>query len=628
MILSLFHDNPASDSYYSRFEKEHVLVRLRAIDKLVRAKGLAALDPAAEPLVRIGMEVDSEGAVRRNGYGVLNLAWRAEEHPEWGEQISGEVSAIRQEIREEHGAPLRFLIWAGVGGAAEDKSMYSAAGLLNKSPRCYVLDSADPAKLKYILNDIQHRSGLRLPEALKSTLVVGMATGMTSYEAVVNLEKLAALFEKNKVDSRPNFLYMTPPGSELDEFASQRGYRRVELQPDNENTIAGRHSGPLTRGSLYPLGLSKVNLGAWLNGAALVRAHIETAWRLAAFLHTQAVAGRDKVTIALPKPWAGAGVWTKQNFEESLGKSEELGLKIILENRLKLANYRSPKEAGQDRCFLAVKVRGFPKEPPAKESMLRRSGYPLASLTLPKGSPLSSYMQFIHYTVFGLAYLREMNFVTQPGVELYNSLAQKLYRESLRKGGVENCREWQKTAGSDRCIRHRSAITLRYDRLRLDIPAECQDAPSVYAAIVKRLLARHDIEYADLTFFGDTRYSPAGRDMLKVLNRSAERFFRSRLKLPVDVYEGPAMIHSYHEMIVGHGRCLSTLIFSEKPERLKAAGYDAQYHTAQFLAAQVALEQKSRPVVSITMKDMEEASLGALEDFFRQAGASLRSVKI
>ena len=49
---------------------------------------------------------------------------------------------------------------------------------------------------------------------------------------------------------------------------------------------------------------------------------MDEAWRLAAFLHAQGLAGRDKVTLILPREWAGAALWTKQDFEESLGKSE------------------------------------------------------------------------------------------------------------------------------------------------------------------------------------------------------------------------------------------------------------------------------------------------------------------
>ena len=230
--------------------------------------------------------------------------------------------------------------------------------------------------------------------------------GMTSYEPVVNLEKLSALYAKHGIDSRPNFLYLTLPGSLLDQFAAPRGYRNVELQLDGQNTTAGRHSGPLTRGSLYPLALAGVDLRSWIAGTLLSDEEIHTAWKLASFIHAQGEAGRDKLTLALPKAWAGAALWTKQDFEESLGKSETIGLKIVIgEKPFKPAGY------GQDRAFLFV-------GPSDAASSLRRAGYPVAMLKLPARCTLSRYMQFIHYAVFGVGYLRRMSFVTQPSVDL------------------------------------------------------------------------------------------------------------------------------------------------------------------------------------------------------------------
>ena len=87
-----------------------------------------------------------------------------------------------------------------------------------------------------------------------------MALGMTSFEPVLNIEALARLYERERLDSRANILYITLPGSMLDQFAAPRGFRRVPLQLDDRYTTSGRHSSPLGRGSLYPLGLAKVNL--------------------------------------------------------------------------------------------------------------------------------------------------------------------------------------------------------------------------------------------------------------------------------------------------------------------------------------------------------------------------------
>jgi glucose-6-phosphate isomerase len=618
LLLSLFHDQPegATQRHFQRFTEEDVLARLRRTDETARRQGLAALDPAVDPLIPIGMEVDGAGRVTKNCYGVFNLSWKAEMHPEWADRVATEVQEIKQCAREIHNAPLRYLIWAGMGGSIEDKSMYAAVGLLDRGIRFYALDSTDPAKLKYILADIERRSKQPLASALRSTLVVGMAMGMTSYEPVVNLERLAALYDRYKIDSRPNFIYMTLPGSLLDRFAAPRGYQRIPLQLDDDNTTAGRHSSPLTRGSLYPLAFTGVNLRTWIDATFLTGDEIHTAWKLASFIHAQGEAGRDKLTLLLPKAWTGAALWTKQDFEESLGKCERLGLKVVIGERPKLASYHAPKETLQDRAFLAIDVKGSPHPDAAKIAALKRAGYPVAVLTMAAGARLSRYMQFVHYTVFGLAWLRNMNFVTQPSVELYKSIANRLYAEAQKAGGVEKTKAWTSMTRSPRQARWRGAVTLLYDGLEGDIPEG--DAPAIYGALLQDLAKSRRIEYGELTFFGDTRYSLPGRAVRKALDRGAERVFRHRLKMPVDVYEGPAMNHSYHEMIIGHGRCFSTIILSEKQEQFPAAGYRPDYHLAQFLATKLALEQRRRPVVALLLKDLSERTLGVLEDFFRQ----------
>ena len=90
--------------------------------------------------------------------------------------------------------------------------------------------------------------------------------------------------------------------------------------------------------------------------------------------------------------------------------------------------------------------------------------------------------------------------------------------------------------------------------------------------------------------------------------------------MPVDVYEGPAMNHSYHEMIIGHGGCFSTIVIAENTGQ-------AEYHQAQYLATQMALAERGRAVVSITLRDLEDGSLRALDEFFRQATTQIRQAK-
>ena len=609
MQIAFYHDSPSSKEYADCIRNEHLRERVKALVARANRKGLESIDPARNRLIRIGMEIDEADHVIRNCYGVFDLSWQGVHHDAWASAIESELADIRKQLEAANQTRLRFLIWVGMGGSAEDKHTYNAAGLLKRGPRCYVLDSTDPAKLKYILEDMQRRSRRNLADTLKSTLVVAMTNGMTSYEPVVNLQKLAALYDRHAVDPRPSFLYMTVPGSLLDDFAGGRGYRKVDLQPDGRCSTTARHSSPLTRGSLYPLGLSGVNLHTWMKATQLTEDEIEAAWELAAFLHAQGIAGRDKITLMLPKEWVGAALWTKQNFEESLGKSERIGIKVIVDERIRFTNYRSPKDPAQDRVFLAIQVKGLIGPDTRKIALLRRTGYSLAVASFPRQTPLSRYMQFIHYTVFGLAWLRDMNFVTQPAVESYEAMAKGIYDLRRRAGADAPIPE----------VRWRDAVTLRYGYMDSYPVTPGKPAPEIYASLLSKMAGDRRVEYAELTFFGDTRYSPHGRAVRHTLNRAAELLFRSHLKMPVDVYEGPAMNHSYHEMIAGHGRCFSTILISENPETIPEIGYTADYHRSQFQATLMALALRGRPVVTIAVKNLQEVSLQALDEFFRQA---------
>jgi glucose-6-phosphate isomerase len=616
--ISLFNDSSEAERYYRDLAGEKLVERLKVLDSRVRRKGLASLDPSRNRLIPLGMEIDGAGRVTRNGYGVLSLGWQAASHPEWAGTIATELDEIRAGMQRAHGTRLRFLIWVGMGGSAEDKNMYGGVGLLNHGVRCYVLDSTDPARLKHILAEMQKHSTRPLRDVLASTLVVAMAMGVTSFEPVLNLEQLAKLYEKHGVDPAANFLYMTMAGSLLEQFAARRGYRRVELQLDGANTTAGRHSGPLTRGSLYPLALCGNDVAAWMAATDLSAEEIDVAWKLAAFLHAQGLAGRDKVTLTLPEAWQPAGLWTKQDFEESLGKSEELGIKIVIGEKLRLPNYHPPKDERQDRAFVAVHRKGEKLAEAEKLAMVRRIGYPLASVTFDRGAGLSRYMQFMHHTLFGLAWLRGMNFVTQPGVELYKALANRIHEKAKRAGGIEKTADWSQFRNSATQRKWIGGVTLHWGNQECDVE-DNTTAPALYAAMLSRLVADGRVEYGEFTFFGDTRYAPQGRALGKTLSRAAELLFRSRLRMPADVYEGPAVNHSYHEMIIGHGRCFSTILLPDKAETVPGLDYSPDYHRAQFLATIRALEQRGRDVVAITLRDLEPRTLLALERFFREA---------
>ncbi len=628
--LSIAFHSSSPHPGYDQLVNDRVIEKVRQLDRRARERGLKSLKPMSNVLTRIGTEYDKQGRVTKNGYGVLHLPWRAQENPGWADMIGSEVDDIRRSIKQAHGVALKYVIWVGMGGSAEDKAFYLSAGLLKPRVRIYLLDSTDPAKLRAILDHIEQIDRQPLAKALRKCLVVGMAMGMTSYEPVLNLEKLDELYRKLKIPNQSNFIYMTLPGSILDRFASARGFRRVELQLDNGNSTAGRHSGPLTRGSLYPLALNGCNLDAWMKASSLSDAEIDSALRLAGFIQANAAAGRDKLTLFLPASWHGGAIWTKQDFEESLGKSEKIGIKVAINEKLKLVNYWSPKEPLQDRCFLVVNVSGARNPDAAKVAALRRAGYPLTVLKLSGQAPVARYMQFIHYVVFGLGCLRKMNFVTQPGVELYKKIAAELYAEAQRKGDIQATSAWKHFESAECRVRWRGGLSVNFDPLcrlglldEADLHCENGNATAIFAKALGALVRSGKVSYGDLTYFGDTRYNPSGKRLLSAMNAAADRVFRSRLKMPADVYEGPAMNHSYHEMIIGYGHGLSIPILSERQAAIKRIGYTTDYHQAQWLATQQALHERRRAVIPMTIRDLSDKSCQTVKEFFSEVAQRL-----
>ena len=158
----------------------------------------------------------------------------------------------------------------------------------------------------------------------------------------------------------------------------------------------------------------------------------------------------------------------------------------------------------------------------------------------------------------------------------------------------------------------------------VDAEAGSGDGAARYASLVRQLQTNRSVEYGELTFFGDLRLGSAGRAMRTVLERAADRVFRRALRLPVDVYEGPAMNHSYHEMIIGHGRCFSTVLLSRKQESIRSLDYTSEYHVSQFLATRMALARRGRPVVAIVINDLSEKTRAAVDEFFAAVAGHLK----
>jgi hypothetical protein len=66
------------------------------------------------------------------------------------------------------------------------------------------------------------------------------------------------------------------------------------------------------------------------------------------------------------------------------------------------------------------------------------------------------------------------------------------------------------------------------------------------------------------------------------------------------------MNHSFHEMIIGHGKCYSIVLAARKQTRFSVAHYEPDYHMAQFLATKQALERRNRHVLAFLVDELDD----------------------
>ncbi|HXQ59045.1 MAG TPA: hypothetical protein VN799_03075 [Acidimicrobiales bacterium] len=124
------------------------------------------------------------------------------------------------------------------------------------------------------------------------------------------------LFENawSRLPDPSRYAAITDPGTPLAALAKDRGFARCfENQPD----IGGRYS-VLSYFGMVPAALIGYDIAA-LCGRALDADPLEAAG-LGMAMAEDAKAGRDKVTIVVPEPYASFGLWVEQLIAESTGK--------------------------------------------------------------------------------------------------------------------------------------------------------------------------------------------------------------------------------------------------------------------------------------------------------------------
>ncbi len=324
------------------------------------------------------------------------------------DRMTEEAPRLREFAREVAGEGFRTAVLLGMGGSSlAPEVLATTSGAERGMLDLTVLDTTDPETI------LQVERTLDLSHTL---FIVSSKSGTT----VETLSHLAYFWDK--LGDGAHFVAITDRGTPLERTARDREFRRVFLNPAD---IGGRYSA-LSYFGLVPGAL----IGADLDGL-LDRAHEMLhachhcvppeenpgAW-LGAVMGEGARAGRDKLTLVLPREVAALGYWIEQLIAESTGK-EGKGIVPVEGEPL-----GGPEVYGPDRLFVALGEHdGLPE--------LERAGHPVARLRY--SDPLQLGAEFFRWE-FATAvagHVLGINPFDQPNVQEAKDATARVLREGV-----------------------------------------------------------------------------------------------------------------------------------------------------------------------------------------------------
>ena len=321
-----------------------------------------------------------------------------------------ELTALKQELVSE-GFSQALLM--GMGGSSLAPEVFRQTfGAVKGALDVHVLDTTDPAAILAVADQLN---------LAKTIFIVASKSGTT-------LETLShyRYFWQESGGKGRQFLAITDPGSQLADEAQAKKFRRTFLNPAD---IGGRYSA-LSYFGLVPAALGGVDLGGLLDQAAnMVQACSPSvpvaenpgAWLGAVFAES-AKAGRDKVTIVIPKAVASFGIWAEQLIAESTGKQGR-GLIPVADEPL-----GPPDVYGNDRLFVRLVLPGDDADA-ARFDALSKAGHPVVTLKL--SDPLGIGAEFFRweYAIAVAGVSLQINVFDQPNVQEAKDLTKKVLSE-------------------------------------------------------------------------------------------------------------------------------------------------------------------------------------------------------
>ena len=324
-----------------------------------------------------------------------------------GEFLRPHLDDLRQFVDEVRAEGYQDIVLLGMGGSCLGPEVLRRSfGPVPGFPRLTMLDSTVPAQVQSVASAI---------DPSRTIFVVSSKSGGT-LETLSFYRFFRGLADAvmDPSDAGRNFVAITDEGTSLQRLANDAGFRRAFINPAD---IGGRYS-VLSWFGMVPAALAGISVDGLLDRAAAMRDEClgddpgsNPGLALGALLGSASLSGRDKVTLIVPPPVEGFGLWVEQMLAESLGKRGRGIIPVSGEPLLIPDNY------GNDRLFVFLQTMEADTVSLERVGMLEAHGHPVARLQLGDCSDLGAEFYRWEYATAVAGTILDVHPFDQPDVQ-------------------------------------------------------------------------------------------------------------------------------------------------------------------------------------------------------------------
>ena len=344
------------------------------------------------------------------------------------EEQMAQQDQLQKLAKEIQARGFQHVLLLGMGGSSLcPEVLRMTFGRITHYPTLHVLDSTDPAQVKFFEHQID------IPKTL---FIVSSKSGSTLEPNIFKqyfFERTRQAVGAVKVGS--HFIAITDPGSKMQQVAEADRFLHIF---SGRPSIGGRYSA-LSNFGMVPAAVMGVDTKKFLaQAAAMVQAcgpsvpvDDNPGAALGVVLGTSAINQRDKVTIITSPGISDLGAWLEQLLAESTGKN---GKGIIPVDREELG---APDVYGDDRLFAYVRLdSGADSEQDFKVDALEKAGHPVIRIAMANIYELGAeFFRWETATAVAGAIIG-INAFNQPDVEASKIATKSLTSEYEAKGSL------------------------------------------------------------------------------------------------------------------------------------------------------------------------------------------------